>query len=190
VFGALLVIVVGLYIGFTPKASAPTPDGAQGTTYKNDSYGISFTYPEGYVVSEGEKGDAHRGHYNITLIRKEDSAPRENSEGPTAVTIDIYQNNIDQQTLIGWLTGSNASNYKLVKGGYSRTAVASAEAVSYAWSGLYEGDTTAFRHNGNIIAVSVTHLTPEDTNVQTYQDILSSIKLTSAVSLTQDEAIQ
>lgn len=180
--GVLILAALGVYFLLpSRKVEAPetVPPQAAPTTkhYENAVYGIAFDYPLGYVLDEKERGDGHREHYGIVLIREEDSEPRVNSEGPTAVTIDLYQNNLDKQTLTGWLTGNNQSNFKLSDGTYATTTVDGKEAVTYRWSGLYEGETTAFPHNDRIVAVSVTWLTPEDENVATYKALLASLRL-------------
>jgi hypothetical protein len=143
-------------------------------TYRNDAYGISFSYPRDYVLQESERGNAERGHYAIVLVREEDSAPVENGEGPTAITFDVYHG--PALALTDWLHTSD-SNYKLALSPYSTTTVADAPGVLYAWSGLYQGITTAFVHRGDIIAASVTLLTPNDENARVYQDILDSLRL-------------
>jgi hypothetical protein len=175
----LLVLGAGIYwIATTQKATAPvvfTP--TEKNTYNNSTYGIAFNYPKGYVLSEGEKGNAERMHYAIVLVQEADAVLPQNGEGPTAITIDIYQNNLDKLSLLDWLNGTAVSNFKLGDGTYSSTTVGGKEAVSYAWSGLYEGETTAFLHKDNIVAVSVTRLTPEDTILTDYQELLSSVQL-------------
>ncbi len=145
--------------------------------YENATQGVAFDYPTGYVLDEKERGDARRAHYAIVLIRSEDSEPRVNSEGPTSVNIDLYQNNQGKQTLVGWLTGSNNSNVKLSDGTYTATTVDGREAIVYRWSGLYEGETTLFLHDDTVVAVTVTFITPEDENIATYKAILSSLRL-------------
>lgn len=176
---AAVLLIGGVYAVSRTKIPAPrvTPSVVGERTYVNERYGISFTYPQNYVITEAERGDGHRGHYVITLVKQEDAAPRENSEGPVAIVFDIYQNNLDRQTLRGWLEGSSYSNYKLSNDTYMMTHVGGADAVAYRWSGLYEATTTAFIHNDNIVAASVTYITPEDTQIAVYHDILKSVRL-------------
>jgi hypothetical protein len=183
--GACVLILAALGVYFLAPSwqkadpqPAPTPQTAAITKhYENAEYGIAFDHPLGYVLDARERGDGHREHYAIVLIREEDSELRINSEGPTAITIDLYQNNLDNQTLLGWFNGNNVSNFKLSDGTYSSTTIDGREAITYRWSGLYEGVTTAFLHNERIVAVSVTWLTPEDENIDTYKTILSSLRL-------------
>jgi len=178
---ALAFVFIGIYVLRVNYATAPSPDTAlpelSGRTYMNDIYGIAFHYGEGYVLEEGERGDARQGHYAIVLTRTEDASPRENGEGPPTISIDIYQNNGGEQALFEWLRGSNTSNFNLSDGTYVSTEISGVEAVSYRWSGLYEGETTAFLHKGNVVAVTVTALTPEDANRTVYRQILNSFQL-------------
>lgn len=182
---AAVFLIGGVYAVSRTEISVPQiiPSAVGERTYVNERYGISFTYPQSYVITEAERGDGHRGHYVIMLVKQEDAAPRENSEGPVAIVFDIYQNNLDQQTLRGWLEGSGDSNYKLSNDTYLMTRVDNAEATTYHWSGLYEATTTAFLHDDNIVAASVTYITPEDTQIAVYNDILRSIRLLAPNSL-------
>jgi hypothetical protein len=174
----------------TPDGRTFVNDGVGGAAelkqYSNVAYGISFTYPGGHILTEAERGNGERGHYSIVLVKKEDVVTPENGEGPTAVTVDIYQNTIDKLSLLNWLKNTNASNFKLSDNTFASTTVAGAPAVTYRWSGLYEGETTAFLHEGNIIAVTVTYMNSEDRNIQAYGQILSSLKL-SAKTITAAE---
>lgn len=156
---------------------APLPSQENGHRYVNDTYGIAFHYPSGYVLEEGEKGDRAERHYAIVLTRQEDASPRENGEGPPTISIDIYQDHPDHQTLSEWLKDNNTSNFKLSDGTYVFTEINGTEAASYRWSGLYEGETTALLHKGNVVAFTVTYLTPEDAHLNVYRELQSSVEL-------------
>lgn len=185
----LLALLAGVFVAVAytlEHREIPVP---ATTTYRNEAYGIEFKYPAGYLLTEGEHGDAHRGHYAIMLTREEDAQVPENGEGPTGITIDIYQNNIDQQSLLSWLTGTNASNYKLSGGTYEEANVDGEDAFTYHWSGLYEADSTIFRHNGNIFSVTVTYLTSEDANRTVYGEVVSSIDLLDTAPLEEQVAV-
>lgn len=170
--GLSLILVLTL----VPTLFRPSSPSSQAKYYAHDDYGVSFEYPDDYSISEAERGNGERSHWAITLIRKEDAGPRENSEGPTAITIDIYQNTLDEQSLIEWLYGSNASNFKLSDGTYESLLLSGRQAVRYRWSGLYEGETIALIHRDRIIAFSVTSILPED-HQQAFGALLSSLRL-------------
>ncbi len=146
-------------------------------TYNSGKYGLEFKYPDGYVLTERETGNAERARYTVTLVREEDSIPPRNGEGPTAITFDIYQNNLDKQTPLDWLKNTDNSNFKLSDGKYSTTTVGGVEGLSYSWSGLYEANAIVFPHKENIVAATVTFITPEDENIDVFADIVESIEL-------------
>jgi hypothetical protein len=127
--------------------------------YTNATYGISFSYPTSYVLTEMDApGSEMRKHHVITLMRKEDLPLPERGEGPPAITIDIYQNNLDKQTTEGWIRNSRESNFKLGEGRLASTTISGFPALSYRWSGLYEGSTIVLAEPNWIYAFTVTYL--------------------------------
>ncbi len=155
----------------TPPIEAPRL-----ITYVSDTFGIAFSYPEGYVMKEIDADTKERRHTTITLVRQEEQLPPENGEGPPGIALDFYQNDLDRMTLNGWLNTA-PSNFKLGSGAYASTTVAGIEAVQYRWSGLYEGETTAFLHKDNVVAVSVTFFSPEDELVAVYRALVRTLEL-------------
>lgn len=142
-------------------------------TYQNDMYGISFSYPEGYILSEDDVNPLGTPrHHVVTIIREEDAVPRLNSEGPTAITLDFYESST---TLANWLASPVSNLY--LGSSYASTTVDGEDAVSYGWSGLYEGNTVAFTHKNAVVAATVTFISPADQIVADYEALLSSIRL-------------
>ena len=158
----------------TATTTPPVVERVQYITYGNDTYGVTFQYPEGYVMKEFDLGNEERKHKAITLVRKEEAMPPENGEGPTGISLDFYHD-VDQMTLHEWLD-TTSSNFKLGNGAYASTTISGIEAVHYRWSGLYEGETTAFLHKDNVVAVSVTYLSPEEEHVAVYRNLLQSLE--------------
>jgi hypothetical protein len=162
-----------------PENEMPTTT-AQEKTYSNAKYGISFQYPYTYELSVrlGE-GSAERERYSITLIRKEDLPPPQGGEGPPAITIEIFQNNLDNQTTEGWIRNSSFSNYKLSsnEGILASTTVDGEPALSYRWSGLYEGTTIAVAQQDWVYAFSVTYLEMGADIIQDFVQIMKTVKL-------------
>lgn len=178
---AVVIVGAGAYALYTKKALSPTEPmrGEQGTAakrYTNFAHDFRFTYPEGYVLTEQEVGTDERGHYQIMLVRAEDATPPENGEGPTAVTIDVYQNNLDTLSVMDWMNNVSASNYKLGNGTSVKASVGEQDATSYTWSGLYEGRTTVLAYKDDLIAISVTWMAPEDEIIDTYEHVLDSFE--------------
>jgi hypothetical protein len=178
---ALVIVAAGAYALSTKKAHSPTHEGESGTAvplkrYTNFLHDLRFTYPDTYALSEREAGDAHRGHYQIMLVRKADLPPPEGGEGPPSVTIDVYQNDIDRQPVMHWITTTNIANYKLGNGTLVESKVGGEAAYTNTWSGLYEGKTTTLAHDDDIVAISVTWLTPEDDTIDAYEQVVNSLE--------------
>ncbi|MBI2610318.1 hypothetical protein HYW60_00050 [Candidatus Kaiserbacteria bacterium] len=170
----LLIVVIGAYLLFGTRS--PSVEGAR---YANATYGISFEYPSAHALQEREVGDAHRYHYSITLIDKEALATLpQNGEGPPTISVDIFQNNLDQLSIEQWVRGTNFSNFKLSPDGLlASTTVAGVPALSYTWDGLYRGESTVFTHKDNVIMLSVTYLSRDDQIRADFARVLSSLTL-------------
>ncbi len=169
-----LALSAAAYLFLSAPAPLPETPSAVGTSlYANGTYGVSFAYPAGYLLSEGETGE---GSYAVTLIREEDAVPVIGAgEGPTAVTLEFVPASEDF-TLSDWLA-SPRSNFHLSDGTYASTTAAGKEAVHYGWSGLYEGETTAFLHEDWVVAVSVTYFSPADPIRSAYEQILETLRV-------------
>jgi hypothetical protein len=173
----IIIIIAAIIIGaaaYVVFGLEKTP--ADSKRYENKEYGISFYYPKGYTLIEGEIGNAERGHYVVAIVSDADAVPRENSEGPVATSIDIYQNNIDKQSTAEWLKNTNFSNFKLSDGTYASTTLSKKDAIKYRWSGLYEAETNVVLHKDNIVALTITYITPQDSIFKVYNQIVNSIK--------------
>jgi len=187
----LLVCIAAVAYGIakpeTPPQSEPTtetPTETSGTqTYTNAKYGISFRYPDAYEVREQlAPGSALRERYSIVLIRKADLPLPTAGEGPPTITIDIYQNNLDNQTTESWIRGTNESNFKLGEGVLSSTTISGKPALSYRWSGLYEGTTIVRAEPNWIYAFSVTYLEMGADIVQDFVAIRDSVRISAATA--------
>lgn len=156
----LVIIAGGLF--FAERAVAPE-NGAQNQSglqkYSSEKYGISFSYPETYELNEVDApGNGMRIHHSVVLINKADLPLPADGEGPPAITIDIYQNNLDNQTTEGWIKNTSASNFKQSEGKLTETKISGLPALSYRWSGLYEGTTIALAQPNWVYTFTVTYL--------------------------------
>lgn len=173
---AAIAILTGAFFFFRNQIVPGAPLGMR--QYSSDEYGISFAYPDGYTLTEMDApGDAMRRHHIITLVRTTDLPAPENGEGPTAITIEAYQNNLDKQTTEQWVRNSSASNFKLATTDLSPLAVDGIPALSYRWSGLYEGTTVAFANPAWVYVLSVTYLEPGAPIVQDFVAIRDSMRV-------------
>lgn len=170
----IVIVALGSYLLL--GSSIPDQNVA---VYSSDRYGISFEYPKTYVIDEREVGDSHRSHYSITLFEQKalENMPQ-NGEGPTAITIDIFQNDLDALSIDQWVRGTSYSNFKLSQDGLiATTSLARVPALSYTWDGLYRGESVVFAHAGAIVMLSVTSLTPQDNIRADFTKLLDSISL-------------
>ncbi len=148
--------------------------------YVFDAFHLSFEYPDTYVLSERDgSGEAERGHHMISLIDKVAASNiPEGGEGPTAITIDIYQNRLDRLSLESWIHTNAESGFKQsVDGVLSSSTISGVPAISYTWDGLYRGESVVFMHRERIYKVSVTYLTPSDQIRADFERVLASIGL-------------
>lgn len=177
IFIALIVgfFVIRQYMEPRTEEQIPHADSLQ---YSSTIYGLSFSYPSIYVLSEGDApGSGMREHHWIMLVREEDLPLPEGGEGPPAITIDMYQNNLDKQTTEQWIRNSSASNFKLGDGTLSTTTISDLPAISYRWSGLYEGTTIATAQPKWIYTFTVTYLEIGAPIVQDFVVIRDSVRI-------------
>lgn len=170
----VLALIAAGAIFFAGDAFAPQEVAYVEQTYANELLGISFSYPTGYILSESSTTENGNERYAISIIAEEDAVPRLNAEGPTAITVESFAYP-EPAALASWLTRSE-SNFHLGDGTTASTTIDGREAVTYRWSGLYEGETTTFLSNGNVIAVSVTYMSPADEIYADYLGLLASLR--------------
>ena len=155
--------------------------------YNSSKFGFRFSYPKKYFLEERELGDGHRYHYNITLTEdtEENRLVREGKspgrEGPVAITIDLYQNNLDNYTADGWIKGTNNSNYKLSPDGtLDEVTVSGILGLRYRWSGLYEADNIVIARPDNVYSFAVTYIFPDEAIRTDFERILKTFEFLSS----------
>jgi hypothetical protein len=145
-------------------------------TYSNADHHISFQYPENYVLSEMHPEDSSGNkHHVITLINKKDLPVPVGGEGPTSITIEMYDNDA-KQSVEQWIRTSKESNFKLSSGNIATTTIDGTPALSYRWSGLYEGTTIVSAKHNQIYVFTVTYLEMGADIIQDFVVIRDSIK--------------
>lgn len=186
-WGALIIvcaIIAGaVYIVSRPVSEKPSigedQHEVQLKSYVNDKYGLQFSYPDSYVLTEQDIGNtSEHDHHAIAIVRAEDvSRVPQNGEGPTAITIDIYGNAIDKQTLEQWIRNSSASNFKLSPNHVLATSTVAGEpAYAYIWNGLYSGDTMVVSNKENILMVTVTYMDSAAVIRDDFSKLLQSVR--------------
>ncbi len=187
VFGSLVaaIALVWVSIGFVLRVQ----EGATGqgqvieepTTewYFSDRFNLSFSYPVWYKLSDRDISSGSRVRHSIVMTP--DLVPEvQNGEGPTAITVDIFQNDLDEFTAERFATTTSDSNWKLGDGRLIPATVDGKEGVSYTWSGLYEGKSVVIARPDYVYMFSVTWLTPEDEILGLFDDLLRSVSFVSS----------
>lgn len=148
--------------------------------YSSDIYGISFSYPSNYVLGEQDIATSDLQKYHeISLIDKNDLPVPINGEGPPAITIDLYKNDINEYTAEGWANNSKQSNLKLGEGRIATTSISGFPAISFRWSGLYEGTTIVLSKTSFIYTFNVTYLEIGAPIIQDFVKIKDSIRISN-----------
>ncbi len=152
---AVILGVIAGYFYFSGK-SEPAPSNLQ--HYEDAEYGISFSYPDSYVLGFFDAPERElRKHHAINLIPKQSLPLPQESEAPPMISIDIYQNDITKQTTEEWIHNTPSSNFELGEGKLSEVMVSGMPALSYRWSGLYEGTTIVLARPNWVYAFSVSY---------------------------------
>lgn len=151
-------------------------DGTTLLTYSNPAYGLSFSYPDNYKLSESAATGNQHGTV-VTLTERGISIPK-NGEGPTAITIGMYEGLGTSTSLLSWVKTSPYSNFNL--SGTTTpgsTTVSNKPALLYTWDGLYQGTSLAVEHGGNIILFAVTYDGETDLKKRSdFTDLVTSVR--------------
>ncbi len=170
-----------------------TPSTTNTRVYSSDIFGIRFHYPTHYFLEEREIGNAERTHYLVMLTEdtEENRLVREGKspgrEGPTAITLDVFQN-MEQQSVESFIKNTSETNYKLGDGVLAKTKVGTRDAFSYRWNGLYEGRSIAFVNGPHLFLWSVTWLTPDDQIIKDFDEMVKSAEI--GIASDEDPALQ
>lgn len=169
-----ILIVAGIF--FFGGNSSNTGEAVPMKNYFNEEYGITFDYPENYVIAERDlEGSAQRKRHVITLVDEKDAPAPTGGEGPTAITLMLVQNNLDKQTTRQWVEGSDDSNFKLSPDkGTAEVKIGGMNGLVYRWDGLYQGETTVAAGTKWIYAFSVTFDSESDQIVSDYRKVINS----------------
>ncbi|MFZ2555814.1 MAG: hypothetical protein WAZ27_00585 [Minisyncoccia bacterium] len=177
IVGITLLVLVALvgYSIFSQRETSPPKDIPPLLSYSSRT--LAFNYPTSYELSEQDApGSAERAHHTIILTPKMNLPAPIGGEGLPAISIDMYQNNLDKLSTDAWIRSSNDSNFKLSSDGIiATTSVSGLPALSYTWDGLYRGRTIAIARREYIYAFSVTSLTPEDTIHTDFDELLRTV---------------
>ena len=174
---AVIVLALATYAGSRYLAnglgSAALPQ--QHLIRYSSEEGVTFEYPDSYVLSSRTEGSAERRWDVLVLMPKGATLPQ-NGEGPPAITVGIYPNP-EGLTLEQWVHGDARSNWKLIidDRASTTTTVGDVPALWYHYSGLYEVDSVATVHGGKVFLFSVDWLDPQDTTREDFNRMLDTV---------------
>ena len=159
----------------------PCPDNME--LFMDTVIGISFGYPDHYVVAQdvpSEEGYLH----SVTLTEKGIDASPVDSEGPPAIAIDVYARDSSIRTIEDWIRGDRRSNFHLSEDSVlTETEVGGIKGLKYSWDGLYAGESVALIEDGRVLVFSVTYLSPEDRIRSDFERIIATVRFGSDVPL-------
>lgn len=180
----LAIIILALYIMMKPGTESTIGEHEPVVTptvraYENATYGIRFSYPDTYVVTEHDQGTGERSHRTIVLMDKIAAANiPQNGEGPTAIRIDVFGNGIDTLSVEQWVKNTSFSNYKLSPDEKLETATVSGKnGLTYTWDGLYRGESTVVSNTDTIFMFSVTYIDSTDPIRGDFAALLANVRL-------------
>lgn len=165
-----VVVIAAVAIGLYAYGEFNVPK----RSYQSEKYGIGFSYPENYQLTEHDS----TGRHTIVLTDKDAAAATSTaSEGPTAMIFDIFDNT-KHEGVEAWVRRNPASNYQLSPNGNLATAAQNgSEAVAYVWDGLYRGESYVFEHKDQIVMASVTMMSQDDQIKKDFERVLRSLVL-------------
>lgn len=172
---AVIIISVGGYLWYQKNNTVVD-------TYTNDDYGVSFTYPDSYKLTENKEND----HTLVTLTKKGFSLPK-NGEGSTAITVDMIHGapaaKGGKSPADIWITTATSSNFHLSSmKSPGATRVDEQDARLYTWDGLYPATTVVTSTDGNILMFTVTYDGITDSILNDFTSLMESVKLRSATT--------
>lgn len=180
----IAIILFAVYLMMQPGVEGTigedVPDEAPTVQiYDSAAYGLRFSYPESYVLTEHDAGSGERTHHTIVLM---DSTAAANlpigGEGPPAISIDIFGNDIDALPVEAWIKNTSASNYKLsTDQTLTPATVGGSAGLSYTWDGLYRGESTVIAHGDNILMLSGTYMDSTDAIRTDFSELLRTVQL-------------
>ena len=166
--------MVAAAIYFSLVAFKEFPPNDTWSTYASEDLGVIFQYPDTYTVEERDLGSGQRERRSIVLTAKENLPPPQNGEGPPTITIEGFQNNLDNYSADTLIQSTNFTNFKLSPdSAITPTSIAGEQALEFRWSGLYEGKSIVVARPDWAYVFSVTFLTPEDAIIGDFEKILT-----------------
>jgi hypothetical protein len=166
---------------------APSHNGLK--KYQSDRFGVSFSYPEKYLLFE-TKGEGFEGReYYVVSLRPDSPFIRDlmkgvhyDTETPPAIHLSFYREPSRSLSLEVWVRANSLSNFDLSdpaqSGALEPTTVAGVPAFAYHYEGLYSVDAIAFAYDDWVVIAAVDATTSgTDPQKDDFRAILASVQL-------------
>lgn len=151
--------------------------------YSSQEYGVIFEYPSTYILLENEAGTPENQQKALVMVednqRNRDilaGKVPEVGEGPTSITVDMYQNpkNLAPEDWVKENTNWIMSDKKK-----ETVSVGGKSGFTYFWDGLYAGKSAVVVNGTHAYVFSVTWITADDQMVKDFEKILASVKFSN-----------
>lgn len=177
----VIVLVVGvvLYMYGSSSREAGTPKQSL-VPYSSVEYKVAFEHPSGLYLKEiPNVGTAEQPQLAVAMVEDTqvnrdilDGKSIEGGEGPTAITVEAYQN---PTGLSAEKWAEQNTNWTVSSKNLQPASVANQDGISFNWDGLYQGKTIIVTKGKLAYAFSVTWLTPEDQLIKDFDMVLNSV---------------
>lgn len=169
------ILAVASYWLYPASPEKLTPMNSK--TYESARYGIAFQYPPKYRLSQRDESGPDGEHHVITLIDESFFPLPENGEGPTGITVDIFENDRKSLSSEDFIRTVRASKYELGDGVLATTSYGGVTGLEYGWSGLYQGRSLVVARPGYVFMFSATHDKPDEATISDFSRIVEAVVL-------------
>ncbi len=184
IFLVLILILLlaggGYYLWQSGVSEEPEPvTEVEDNEYHSAHYGVSFSYPDTYTMTEHDQGTAERMVHTVVLI---DSAYANSGgmEGPPAIAVSVFENP-ENESLETWIRGNSYSNFKLATDEtLTPTTVGGVPALAYTHSGLYETDAVVVMQNGRVYMFTAGWISADDQIRDDFKEVLNSVEFVAS----------
>lgn len=177
---AVIALAAGAYLLLSPsetpnQAGAGSP--ATRTEHADPALGLSFSYPNNYVLEEREGTNPMK---SIILMKREDvegmrTNPPIGGEGPAVISIHVFPNEKKQFPVAFAMEHTDYSAYNLKTGNDEERVVGGANALLYSADGLYPARYAVVAHGSFVYVFVGQYASPEDPMRADFTSLLESV---------------
>lgn len=181
VVAVTVLFVAGASLYFSASSDSPSAPKATTREYTSRVYRFSFIYPSRYHLEEKHAGTPERPQLATVLVENTEenlallagTATEPPREGPTAITVDAYQN---PNGLSPEEWAKSDTNWILSDKRTDLVSVGGEDGFLFYWDGLYAGKSAVVTHGNYAYVFSVTWITAHDRIVRDFETLLKSVK--------------